>query len=334
MANHAPLPRHGPRTLSQEEAVRYAQHAARTATAAAVDVCWTQWRSLGASASARQNRAAATTIVDPEALVLLTLQLLHQERRLGDFLGWWASAGAHLLSVQRIGNLASAFPQSTTYTLGTFARLAADAGDRRWRRHLNNPEQHPLAFREGKGRATPALLAPSALMVRLRAGIGVGAKADALTVLLGLHGQRTSIRQVARASGYTEVAIRAAMHEMVQAGFVQATRERPAQYAVDLTAWTSLLFSNPPSAVPHWCHWAEVFALLAAVQPWMEQGLAHRWSSYVWSSRARDLIAHHHPILDLIGLSRLQPDHYHGVAYVPAFVQTVEGLAAWVQQHG
>ncbi|GAB5519702.1 MAG: MarR family transcriptional regulator [Rhodothermales bacterium] len=318
-------------TMTHEEALGYVAQAEQVATEAALAVCWAQWRSLGALATA-QSTPEAQSIIDPEALLLLTLQLRDRERRLDDFAGWWASTRGALMSVQRVLNLAKLFPSQAADGVGGFARLAAAAGHKRWKRHQHDQEHSPLKPRPSKGSEAPTLHNPPALLLRLRAGLGVGAKADLLAFLLGLRGERVTTRQMAEALHYTEVAIRTAAQDMARAGFIDETRDRPVRYAARLEVWAPLLQFTAQAGVvtaPGWCYGAECFALLAATQAWAEAGRVAGWSPYVWSSRARDLTEQHRRALEIMRLPR--PDRHRGADYLPAFVQLIEQAGQWMR---
>ena len=331
----------GPARVAVDEAQAGAlvQRVEQTAREAALVVCWEQWRSLGAFAGAYGVRRA-TSIIDPEALVLLSLLLRDAERRLDDFLGWWASSGATLLSVQRVHNLARGFPERVQERLGAFARLATEAGDRRWTRHQTEAGEFALTPREGKGAEHLALYEAPALVLRLRAGFGVGAKADLLAFLLGIDGERASTKEAAEALGYTEVAVRTAAQEMTLARFVEETPERPVRYAADPEAWAGLLGfgggDRPPEeydSSPRWRYWAGVFAFLADVLAWVETGREADWSPYVWSSRARDLSERHRKALDVVRLRCPDAERQRGAAYLSAFAGSVQDVAEWALQH-
>ena len=111
-----------------EKGLAKALHQLREAT---LGTLWRQWGSLGAATA---GEGSARSIVDPEGLVLASLSLTEEERRLWDLLYWWVKVGAPLLSVQRIKNLAVQFPESTRARLEAFAHLAHREGrDFRWR---------------------------------------------------------------------------------------------------------------------------------------------------------------------------------------------------------
>lgn len=294
----------------------------RLALDAAVDAAWRQWAALGASVGGPRARTA----LDPEALVLASLALAPHERRLGDVLLWWASVGAPLLSVQRIRSLAKTLPlpdaeadASEGNTLAAFAASASFAGDRRWKR-LAGPEG--LDARPGKGAERPDLSDPSAVVLRLRAAFGVSAKADLFAVLLGTERPAT-VRELAEASGYSTVAVRVALGEMVLAGTVAPTGASPAAYRVPKSAqWSALLAGGPR---PRWGHWAETFAVLLAVGEWGRR--AEGGSPYVASSKARDLVEHHARALRLIAPDTPRLDGLKGEAALPAFAETIRGVA-------
>lgn len=255
----------------------------RLAQDAALDAAWRQWTALGAAGGTAANEP---TTLDPEALVLASSVLVEHERRLGDFLLWWADVGARLLSVQRMRSLLKTWPDDASQNLGGFARAAVEAGDRRWKRLV---EGERLDARPGKGAPEPRLTEPTALVPRLRAGFGVSAKADLLAILLGLD-QPASVRMLADAIGYSTVAVRVALGEMVLAGFVEMSDETPATYRVrDREAWSALMGGS----ASRWGYWAERYAVILDIAAWGVQAEARGWSAYVAASKGRDLAEHH-----------------------------------------
>src|SRR3712207_5173050 len=100
----------------------------------AVDVAWAQWGAL-TSTAVPVDQPRIRSIVDPEALILLSLAVRDRERRLNDLLAGWARAGSSLLSIQRLKTLAKAYPDAVRQQVPDFARYATNAGDRRWRSH-------------------------------------------------------------------------------------------------------------------------------------------------------------------------------------------------------
>lgn len=311
---------------------------AGTAGAAGVDAAWAQWSTL-ASAAVPAGRGRVWTLADPEALVLLSLAVRDQEPRVDDLLAAWARAGSFLLSVQRLNTLAASYPQFVRDRIGGFARLAADAGDRRWQRHaLDTEDAGPPSRRKDMG---PLRLAESpALMLRLRAGFGVGAKADLLTVLLGLGGAPAELRALSVATGYSDRAVRTAAEEMALAGFVHEIQGPPTAYRADPRAWAQTLGTHPrgpapehPLGIPPWHYWSVVFAFLADVTAWARAAGQEDWSPYLASSRARDLVERHRKHLRYPGWQVPDSAAARGAAYLEVFAGMVEEASRWTREH-
>lgn len=114
---------------------------------ATLHVVWRQWRALGAGASGRSTKHSSSdgrtrrhlrALIDPEALVLISLALVPYERRLADILHDWAAQNSDMLSVQRMKNLEARYPEPVRRQLNQgiawFAAVSRDAGkDHRWR---------------------------------------------------------------------------------------------------------------------------------------------------------------------------------------------------------
>ncbi len=296
--------------------------------AVATDVVWLQWRTVGAPAASGRN---ARSIVDPEALLLLSLYLSDTERRLERLAGWWAKVGARLLSAQRVKNLLREYVHDgLRERVGGFAQLALEqASDVRWRT-LAKGRAHPAPRAKDVG-AAPAFTEPAALLLRLRVGFGVGVKADALTFLLGCHGGKQTVKQIAAAMSYNVGSVRRAIEEMAAARLVRAWRTAPASYSAEVESWSDLL--DLGDALPPWRYWAAVFPLVVAVLEWGSD--THQGASpYVRSSTARDLVERHAAAFDLTGVSASDPGRYRGEEYLDAFSGCLENLADWMEACG
>ncbi|MCS4177342.1 hypothetical protein GGP96_002067 [Salinibacter ruber] len=135
---------------------------------AGAQAAWAQWSALGAGTL--QGARRATSIIDPEALLLLSLCLIPKERRLRDLTRWWAEVGSELLSVQRTKTLAKDFPSSVEGRLRAYSRWATRAGDKRWKKYASE-ETTGASERDRKGPEEPpasrSRLAPSAAPSRV-----------------------------------------------------------------------------------------------------------------------------------------------------------------------
>lgn len=269
---------------------------ARELRAAALEVLWRQWRVVGGQAATRGH---AKAIVDPEALVLISLTLMRNEPRLGDLLHDWTVLNSDLLSVQRLKNLAASYPEATKTRLSWLARIASEqAKDLRWRSLLadvqpgHDPVSESELVRANKRRAIRVRLEePATLMLRLRLGFGVGVKADVLVVLIGKAGEAATVREMSGETGYTVAAVRRAAEDMAAARLVHATTGQPVTFRADPKAWAGVLGLS--GGVPMWRSWHERFAFVAAYLSWSEAVGARPFTPYTFGVKGRELLERH-----------------------------------------
>ena len=296
---------------------------------AAIESTWVQWRSLGSHISAKGQ---ARWIIDPEALVLISLSLREYERRLWDVLASWAKTGSRLLSVQRMKNLQSTYPGHTNERLAEFARIAFREGrDHRWQK-LAGAEPGPIVRDRPLRSASPKAWHPTALMVRLRLGIGVGLPADILTFLLSLQGGWASVRLIADATAYRVYSIRRTADRMAAAQLIESTTEKPLEYRVDGRAWRSAL--GLAEDVPSWRFWSQAYAFVADLVWKAQERELEAPSPYLLSSRLRDLAEKHQDALRLNRIASPEPSQFIGDEYLAAFEEIAANLAGWMSRGG
>ncbi len=288
---------------------------------AAAQAAWAQW---GAIFTVAASRRPARSIVDPEALLLVSLALREHEPRLWGAVVMWAQFGARLLSVQRAKNLAHLFPPLTRERLGEFAQLAIrDAGDQRWRSLVGTTRPLKPKGREREG--APRVEGGAALMLRLRLGLSVGIKPDVLAYLIGIAGGLNPVILIARATSYHGRAVRRALEELLAAGFIESRPSTPVAYRVDNAKWAGLLefdHRDPPA----WRDWGPLFAFVVALDLW-SQSLPD--APLVLASEARDLVAAHVRAFDGVpGVPML--DRYRAEAYVGPFVKAIEASTEFI----
>lgn len=295
---------------------------------ASVEACWRQWDVLGAMAA---GGARAESIVDPEALLLLSFSMSRHERRLEDMWRWWATIGSQLTSVQRLVTLAKSFPDPGD-GMEDFAAVAFEAGDRRWRRHAtDSPVPSGRAL---KGRESPDLSSPTTLLLRMRAGMGLGAKPDILSFLISTSPREASVAEIAEATGYSSQAVRVASGDLVMARFAFEDEGRPARLFARTDAWTELLLSDRSAAGaswPRWRHWSEVFPLLAALSAWAADSNAD--TRYIRSTRARDVLERHSQALIHNRIDAPRLSDFRGEEMLDGISAIIERLTTWLRQH-
>ena len=320
--------------MSNAAASRIQEVAERTL----LNATWAQWATLTAAAIPADRRRA-WTIVDPEALVLASLTVGHRERRLDDIVASWARDAANLMSMHRMRALVSGYPSAVHERLGIFTKAASSGGDRRWRR---------LSVHSGTDGYTPRLkplgelrlIEAPALTLRLRAGFGVNAKADLLSLLIGFGGAAADLKVIAAAIAYTERAVRTATEEMTVAGLIHEIEGRPSSFYADPTAWAQVL--QPHSAdrrspkkepeFPRWRFWAAVFVFLARVIDWSSKGEHEAWSRYVTSSRARDILEEHDRRLRQANVSLPEMPQARGDDVLRVLEEVVNQVDTWTSE--
>jgi hypothetical protein len=271
-------------------------------TESTVRALWTQWRAVGGSASTAHR---ATSIVDPEALILASLYFRDDEPRLRDLLDAWVERNSALLSVRRLRALAPAYAPVVGERLREFAPLAeqltkhprwavlADADSPRTRSKLHRPEVARAV--------APDLTMSPALMLRLRTAFGVGVKADALTYLLGQseRGLRVgaSVRAIAEATRYTLVATRRAVEDLAASRLVLTYDERPVTFFVAAEPWEHLLDLR---LLPSWHSWHSIFAFATTFVAWADRSAQRAPSEAVFSVRLREMLSAYPAVRHLI----------------------------------
>lgn len=322
--------------------------AASRILACATEACWRQWSSLAETAAAPGGRPVGS-VIDPEALVLLSLAVRQHERRLEDRLRWWTATGTSWMSIQRLRSLLVTFPERVRPELARFAAMAVSAGDPRWKVFVADSQAGGFG-RSGKGPASLHLSTPSALMLRLRAGFGVGAKADILTFLLASAGAASGLRPgtsaetIANATSYSVVSTRRAASEMSLARFVTASEHRPAHYSVDVQAWAHVLRlgglrparrgaaggDDHAFELPAWRFWAQMFAFLAACTDLGEDARLAKAAPVVQASATRDLAERFRRPLEWNGIEWVDPRQLPGVVYLEEFGRLIDRVIQWI----
>ena len=309
----------------------------RAAAVAVADVCWAQWGTLGFMAGGARS-AAGDALIDPEVLLLMTLDAVATEPRLDAALSWWAVVGADLVSAYRLDAVRAVLPDRLGAGLADFAARAVGAGasSSAWKR-LADGQSRPRPDRlkgvsdpgTGLGLVTrPALSSPAAAILRARAITGVGAKADVLAVLAARGERSATVRVIEKALGYSYVPLRRATDDLVAAGL--ARTEKPATAA---SGRDPVRFAYRPGTldlgdVPPWRFWPQIAAFLLDVARWGD-GLRDP-SPYLLSSRARSLsdrantFLGEHPLPDAYPIP--DPRRFPGEAYLEPFAETVETI--------
>lgn len=297
----------------------------------AAEVCSRQWKALGGLARPLGEQACGA-IVDPEALILLSFVARELDPRLDERLNWWARVGARHTSVQRIRTMVHSFPDEVAGAWRSFAVVAARHGGASWRAHVDDSAGMLVRERARAETDEPRLIEDSTLMLRLRIGFGVNAKADLLAFLISNGGSPFSASAMARELVYSETTTKRAARNMARAGLIRQILGHPVVYSIDLNAWARLLELEDDSQPkpPFWRPWAIVFPFVARALEWTR--LDESTSSYLRASRARDSFEASRNDLERFGLEVPRPERYPGEAFEGAFLEMLSRLAQRMQE--
>lgn len=194
--------------------------AAAHVSEAVLNLLWRQWAAIGGAAAA----APASSLVDPELLILTSGALRGAEPRLYTVMEDWLRVGAPLVSTQRLKNLRARFPKEPEETVPRKRSI----------------EKHRIK--------EVNLLHPAALMLRLRSAFGVSIKADLVAILLGRSSlghplTELSAPELSTATHYGTSAVRRALNGLHAAGMIHKRRNTAGTdcYRVNAERWQRLL---------------------------------------------------------------------------------------------
>lgn len=324
-----------------------------------LEFAWGQWAQLGVSGhSASSDRWA----IDPEALVLFTIEVSRRDPRLFDELLDWLARNGRLLILRRLRNLVTRFPVDSKLVEAVIERVGEEAPSLRWlkndgrvsaRERKTTPvftsevlsfigEPDPVFVRFGYVRPRvkrslksrePDFEAPINLVFRLRLLFGPGSRSEVMSVLLTSTSGPLDAARIADQVGFTKRNVSEALNALAESGVVMAqwsTNERVFQGLRE--RWATLLNLGPGTAnMPTFVSWVHLLPPLARVLLWSEREAESKDSEYLISSRARDLAETIGPDLERIGLRIPASRSLLGAAYLPAFMDTAESLLAAIR---
>ncbi len=212
---------------------------------ALLDHLWGQWSALGVAGYGGANGR----IIDPEALLLCSLEQARWDARLFDVILDWCMANEAFLAIPRLKALRAHHP--VVRQLAALTELGcAKGGGSRWKPLLEpihevpNPEPlfftlegaplpqvgppDPVFLRQGLRREIYAFRGqtrpfppeePAALILSLRALMGSSARCEILAWLCG--GREQTPSQLARQTGYSQKNVQDAMVDMARSGHVK-----------------------------------------------------------------------------------------------------------------
>lgn len=324
-------------------------------------VLWRQWTALGVAGSQQGWNAS---VVDPDALLLITCSIVRSDPRLFDAVLEWLRLNGHYINVQRVKRMlreevfvgesvlkAVADATSTSVSQSKWAKLASG--------HTAKPDGLESLFFLSSGDPLPVLReedegfarygfareqfiergvaelfcpeSPSSLLLRLRALFGVNARCDVLQFLL--VNSIGSPRVIARDCYYFPATISKAMAEMSQSGFLVSTTEgRRRCYRLTPDTWRELFLGSAPKL--SWIVWARLFSALEQIWLFLDSERLVEKPVPVQASALRRILKRK-PLSRLEGKGRsivFGDDSVHtGEALIPFFITRTRLVLDWLE---
>ncbi len=286
-------------------------------------LCWSQWAQMGllTSPSGEPSRRAQ----DPEALLVMTLEVGRADARLFDETLDWSASNGRLLSLRRLRAMCvddedRALVDGTARWLewertkpvtagGQLRDLFLDGGPIRELdpAFASAGLARPLLQRTGRS-LSPDLSLPINLSLRLRAILGVGIRAEVVRILLTIRAGWMTAAPLARTSGYTKRNVHDALTSLSDAQVIRVMRTGGGElrYAIDPIRWAALL-GCAEEELPGHLEWGTLLGALRSVLRWGRAVLTSEASEYLQASQARELLERFAPQLAYAGVSVEEP---------------------------
>ena len=321
-------------------------------TSSLLDFAWDEWAQMGVSAAPPPPRRWAE---DPEALLLLTLEVARSDPRLFDEVLDWLVHNDPLVSTRRLRSLCEdredrrlAGAAMEWVTRQVRPRSTPRGGG------IEASEPEPL-FRDAAGAALPTLRpdpvflayglvrppaepsgksldpdlrAPINFAFRLRHLLGVGTRAEAVRYLLTADIESAAVADVAASSGYAKRNIQEALSSLHAAGAASvATAGGEQRFAVDRSRWAFLLDLDI-KALPIYRDWPDLLGALCQILRWLMRTDLESLSAYLRASQAADLLDEVRPRLSRAGI--VLPARRGGERAWSDLEDTVDTALAWL----
>ena len=226
---------------------------ADTISRATTDLLWSLWTELGVNGVVRKH---AQVIIDPEALLLFSPLLVASDPRLLELIYSWCVKHHGLIAPSRLSGLRKTLPPEVTGPFDCFAATVRANTPARW----TIPKgASPWSTVPALRRVSMDLTRPALRTLRLRAILGVSARADVLGALLSEPGEWVTASQLTPL-GYSKRAIALILHDLHEARLIDAQPEKNRiTYRLAVGAELGALAGPPGLTNPRWL---DVFSLV------------------------------------------------------------------------
>ncbi|MEA2643969.1 MAG: hypothetical protein QOG08_995, partial [Chloroflexota bacterium] len=221
----------------------------------ALDLAWSLWSELGVDGMRRRHDWQA---IDLEPLIIFTSYIGNSDSRLRANSIDWCIANARFASAFRLRSLAEHAGPSMREAFGRYAATVKAHAKVPW-----PAEGDPLALWTSEHIGAPDLRRPSLIQLRLRALVGVSARAEILKLMLAEPERGQGASALAEAAGYGKGSVSQALDLLTMAGilYVQPTANRLV-YRLARPAELASALQWLPAVFPDW--WP-VFKIIEAI---------------------------------------------------------------------
>ncbi len=318
-----------------------------------LEFAWRQWAQVGLSANITGFDNWA---IDPEALILFTVEVARRDPRLFDEMLDWLVSNRRLLTMQRLRNLAVRFPVDPDLVRAVFAwagePMRSLQSAKSERGQIWHPESMPVFSRDVLGFVTepdPAFAAhgyirprvsrsgksrePDArqhanIAFQLRHLFGAGSRSEVMRILLTFADGTLDAARISDEAAFAKRNVSDTLASLAASRVVKARwsgNERV--YIAYRNKWAELLEVGPSGEyMPKFVSWVHLLPACLEIMSWLESEAETADSEYLISSRARDLTERVTADLEGAGLAFPLSRQLPGAAYLSAFADTVDLL--------
>jgi len=285
---------------------------------------WRQWSALGVLGEAKSSDPWA---VDPEPMILFTLEMGRYEPRLFDEILDWLVVNGRWIDIQRLrGILRQKDPEVMQLTGAVAAFLTQETAERKWQnlakfcksKMWGDSDNAQSLFFNKDGKPQPpaekpdfsflscgfnrpelelrgltrevSITAQSTIRFLLRALFGVGSRAECLVYLLTHDGGHPA--EVAKAIGLSVRGTQDALIDLSRSGLVltRMIGKRKIEYWLSHERWWEFLSKGSVTEIrkPIWINWIPLYSGISKVWTAIKEINREGLTDYMRSSRLRE----------------------------------------------
>ena len=287
---------------------------------------WRQWSALGVLGEAGTEDP---WVIDPEPLILFTLEMARYDPRLFDEVLDWLVTNGGWIDLQRLRGILREKDETTIRLIGATATfLVEESDERKWRNiasfyksglKADSFKRQPLFWnREGKkfppspdpdstflscgfnrpkirirhlAREVP-ITSHRTLRFQMRALFGVGSRSECLVYLLTHDGGHPS--EVAKAIGLSIRGTQDSLISLARSGLVltRVKGKKKIEYWISHERWWEFLSRGITSDIkrPLWIDWISLYSALSSVWASINEISKGEMTDYMRSSKLRDAL--------------------------------------------